>query len=287
MVPIVGVRVNIQLLAVGHCRHCERVTMVGGGLRAITFPSICALIVHPRAGPILYDTGYAGHFLNATTTLPERAYRWLTPVSLPARDELGAQLARRGVALNDIRWCVLSHFHADHIAGMRDLPAARFIASRQDVEDLRSRSRLGALVKGLLPTLLPPDFASRLQYAEALTRRPPAAGWEVLGEGFDLFGDDSVRAVLLPGHAPGHLGLLLRDQQDRRVLLCADAAWSRRAWQELRLPSLLARPLFHDWQAYKRTLHGLHQLAARHGELVILPSHCQASLDDYRRMQGT
>ena len=34
-------------------------------------------------------------------------------------------------------------------------------------------------------------------------------------------------------------------------------------------------------------LHALHQLAARHGELVILPSHCQASLDDYRRMQGT
>jgi hypothetical protein len=56
-----------------------------------------------------------------------------------------------------------------------------------------------------------------------------------------------------------------------------------RSW----LPSFLARPLFHDWQAYKRTLHALHQLAARHSELVILPSHCQASLDDYCRMQGT
>jgi glyoxylase-like metal-dependent hydrolase (beta-lactamase superfamily II) len=286
MLLIVNVRVNLQLLAVGHCRHCERVTMVGGGMRIITFPSICALIVHPREGAILYDTGYADHFLNATARLPERAYRWLTPVTLPAQDRLGVQLARLGVALGDIRWCVLSHLHADHIAGVRDLPAARFIASRQDVADLRSRSRLGGLLKGLLPKLLPPDFDSRLQYAEALPQRAPAAGWEALGDGFDLFGDDSVLAVPLAGHTPGHLGLLLRDQQDRRVLLCADAAWSRRAWQEQRLPSLLARPLVHDWQAYQRTLHTLHELAARHSELAILPSHCQASLDEYHRMRG-
>ena len=286
MVTIVNARVNLQLLAVGHCRHCERVTMVGGGLRIITFPSICALIVHPRAGALLYDTGYADHFLDATAALPERAYRWLTPVTLPAQERLSVQLARHGVAPQDIRWCVLSHFHADHIAGARDLPAARFIASRQDVADLRSRSRLGGLLKGLLPMLLPPDFDARLQYAEALPRRPPATGWESLGDGFDLFGDDSVLAVRLPGHAPGHLGLLLRDQQDRRVLLCADAAWSRRAWQEQRPPSLLARPLLHDWQAYRRTLQTLQQLAARHAELLILPSHCQASLDDYRRLQG-
>jgi glyoxylase-like metal-dependent hydrolase (beta-lactamase superfamily II) len=287
MLPIVNARVNIQLLAVGHCRHCERVTMVGGALRAITFPSICALIVHPRAGSILYDTGYADHFRNATATWPERAYRWVTPVSLPAQDRLGTQLARRGVALKDIRWCVVSHFHADHIAGLRDLPAARFIASRRDVADLRSRSRLSALMKGLLPTLLPPDFDLRLQFAEALPRRALPDGWEALGDGYDLFGDASVLAVQLPGHAPGHLGLLLRDSQDRQVLLCADAAWSRRAWQEQRLPSRLARPLLHDWQAYRRTLHTLQQLAARHSELVILPSHCQASLDDYRRPQGT
>jgi glyoxylase-like metal-dependent hydrolase (beta-lactamase superfamily II) len=286
MVTIVNARVNLKLLAVGHCRHCERVTLVGGGLRAVTFPSICALIVHPRAGAILYDTGYAEHFLDATARLPERAYRWLTPMSLPAQDRLSVQLARRGVRLGDIRWCVLSHFHADHIAGLRDLPQARFIASRRDVDDLRSRSRLGGLLRGLLPALLPPDFDARLQFAETFPRRPPMAGWEALGDGFALFGDDSVRAVRLPGHAPGHLGLLLRDEQDRQVLLCADAAWSRRAWQEQRLPSVLARPLLHDWQAYRNTLFTLQNLAARHTELAILPSHCQASLDDYQRLQA-
>ena len=154
--------------------------MVGGKLQAITFPSICALIVHPRAGAILYDTGYAEHFLTATATLPERAYRWLAPVSLPAQERLSAQLAHHGLTLEDIRWCVLSHFHADHIAGMRDLPRARFIASRQDVEDLRSRSRLGGLLKGLLPTLLPPDFDSRLQYAPPPARDRLGGTWRGL-----------------------------------------------------------------------------------------------------------
>jgi glyoxylase-like metal-dependent hydrolase (beta-lactamase superfamily II) len=96
-------------------------------------------------------------------------------------------------------------------------------------------------------------------------------------------GDGSLLAVSLPGHAPGHLGLVLRDERDQQILLCGDASWSRRAWQEQRLPSVLARPLIDDWGAYRTTLGHLQTLATRHSELVILPSHCEASLNDYAR----
>jgi glyoxylase-like metal-dependent hydrolase (beta-lactamase superfamily II) len=277
------VHVDIKLFEVGHCRHCERVTLAGGGWHAITFPSLAVLIVHPREGTILYDTGYADHFMSATARLPERAYRWATPVTLPAAAQLGAQLAEHGLSLGDIRYCVISHFHADHIAGLRDLPNARFIASARDFEHVRSQSRLGGLFKGILPALLPSDFEARLQLAEQLPRRTPGSGWEELGEGWDLFGDGSVLALRLPGHAPGHLGLLLRDAQDRQILLCADAAWSHRAWRDQRLPSVIARPFIHDWTAYRTTLQHLRSLAARHPGLVILPSHCQESLRAYRQ----
>jgi glyoxylase-like metal-dependent hydrolase (beta-lactamase superfamily II) len=280
-------RLDIRLMAVGHCRHCERVTIVGGALRAITFPSICALIVHPQHGAILYDTGYAEHFLTATATLPERAYRWVTPVTLPPAAALGAQLAGFGLSVFDIRHCVISHFHADHIAGLRDLVNARFVASRLDVDDLHSRSRrpLRGLTRGLLPALLPPDFGSRLQIAESFPVRSPGSGWDELGDGYDLFGDGSLLALRLPGHAPGHLGLLLHDTDDRRVLLCADAVWSQSAWQDQRLPSRLAKGLIHDWTAYKATIRHLQALALRHRELIILPSHCEASLAAYRQMR--
>jgi len=271
------------LLAVGSCRHIERVTLAGGQLRAITFPSICALIEHPREGPVLYDTGYAEHFLSATDRLPDRLYRWVTPLTLSPEDQLSAQLGRRGLRLRDIRYCIISHFHADHIAGLRDLTAARFIASQRDVEALRRSHGLSRLLRGLLPVLLPVDFGARLRFAEAAASCSPGAGWEMFDAAYDLFGDGSILALRLPGHAPGHLGLVLRDEHDRQILLCADACWSRRAWQEQRLPSMLARPLMHDWPAYRATLARLQVLAGRHPELVVLPSHCEASLRSFGR----
>jgi glyoxylase-like metal-dependent hydrolase (beta-lactamase superfamily II) len=275
--------VRLRLFEVGHCRHLECISLSGGAWRAITFPSITALIVHPREGAVLYDTGYADHFMDATAGLPERLYRWLTPVTLPAAQRLGAQLERAGLTASDIRYCVISHFHADHIAGLRDLDKALFIASRRDVEQLYGCSRLGGLLKGLLPALLPPDFDSRLRVVESYPVRPARAGWSGLGEAHDLFGDGSILALRLPGHAPGHLGLLLRDAEDRPILLCADACWSRRAWQEQRLPSPLARSVIHDWNAYKATLSQLQALARRERELIILPSHCAESLRAYSR----
>jgi glyoxylase-like metal-dependent hydrolase (beta-lactamase superfamily II) len=272
---------ELKLFEVGFCRHLERISIAAGAWRVVAFPSISALIVHPREGAILYDTGYADHFIDATAGLPERLYRWLTPPTLPAAQRLSAHLARCGLAFSDIRYCVISHFHADHIAGLRDLDRAAFIASRRDVEHFYRCSRFGGLIQGLLPALLPPDFDSRLRMAESYPARSAGADWAGLGAAHDLFGDGSVLAIRLPGHAPGHLGLLLRDADDRPVLLCADAAWSRRAWQQQRLPSLLARLAIHDWNAYKATLSQLQALSLRDKNLIILPSHCAESLRDY------
>jgi len=78
------------------------------------------------------------------------------------------------------------------------------------------------------------------------------------------------------------MGLLLQDRCGRDVFLCADACWSREAFRELRMPSLLARPLMHDWRAYRHTITQLHTLAEHHAELIILPSHCEQSLAAYQ-----
>jgi len=275
-------RLSVSLLSVGHCRHCERVTLSGGSLHPVSFPSICALIVHPQEGAFLYDTGYADRFFSSTNPFPERVYRWLTPVNLPAEERLGAQLSALGIWLEDIRACLISHFHADHIAGLRDLKNARFIALRADVEKLDTGKRLCSLMNGFLPALLPEDFSRRLSHADTMPRQHMGLAWAGLGDGFDLLGDGSLLAVPLPGHAPGQMGLRFRDELDREVLLCADACWSRAAWQELRYPSSLVRPVTHNWALYRQTLNRLHELGTRHPELFIVPSHCATSLSLYR-----
>lgn len=275
-------RLSVELLSVGQCRHCERMARAGGSWRSVAFPSICALILHPTQGAVLYDTGYAEHFRAATEPFPERLYRWLTPVQLPEGERLQAQLAARGLCPRDIRWCLISHFHADHIAGLRDLPRARFLAMREDFEQLRRSSRLGGLRRGLLPALLPPDFEARLGFAEDRPLRRLAGPWAAFGQGHDLFGDGSLLALPLPGHAPRQMGLRLRDTQDRELLLCADACWSREAWQHQELPAWPARAVLHDWAAYRHTLQRLQALARSAPELHVLPSHCPRSLHAYR-----
>jgi len=94
--------VTVHWLKVGHCRHPEWITLRGGRWRAAQFPSLTALIIHPSLGPVLYDTGYADHFHEETRVFPNKLYRWVTPVSLPAEERLDAQLSRLGVRMSDV-----------------------------------------------------------------------------------------------------------------------------------------------------------------------------------------
>jgi glyoxylase-like metal-dependent hydrolase (beta-lactamase superfamily II) len=105
--------------------------------------------------------------------------------------------------------------------------------------------------------------------------------WDLLGRGHDLLGDGSLIGVPLPGHSPGHMGLLLRDHEQRDVLLAADSSWSSHAVTGNLMPSRLVWPIFENWKAYRHTLQLLHRTVSAHRELVVLPSHCEAGLSGY------
>jgi glyoxylase-like metal-dependent hydrolase (beta-lactamase superfamily II) len=267
-------RVGLDLLRVGHCHHPEWMALRGGRLRPVEFPAYCALVRHPTTGPILFDTGYAERFTDATARLPGRIYRWITPVHLKPEERLGPQLRAHGVEPEDVRLVVVSHLHADHVSGLRDLPRARFVLLRAEADSTCGLRSWRALRRGFLPALLPQDFLARATFADHAPCVDLGAAFAPFDRGFDLLGDGSLVAVPLPGHTPGQLGLLLRTEKDRPVLLAGDAAWSTRAWREDRPPAPPVRLLMHDWAAYRRTLRALPQLVARQPDLLIVPSHC-------------
>jgi glyoxylase-like metal-dependent hydrolase (beta-lactamase superfamily II) len=267
-------RVRVDLLRVGHCRHPEWMALRGGRLGAVDFPAYCALVRHPTEGPILFDTGYAERFTEATAAFPGRIYRWITPVRLAAGERLGVQLQRLGVAPEEVRTVVVSHLHADHVSGLRDLPRARFVLLRAEADSTCGLRSWRALRRGFLPALLPDDFQARASWADAAPSVALGDGFAPFARGFDLIGDGSLLGVPLPGHTPGQLGLLLRREDGRPVLLAGDAAWSTRAWREGRPPAPPVRLLMHDWATYLRTLHALPELARRQPDLLVVPSHC-------------
>ena len=280
-------RVALTVLRVGHCTHPECLAIRGGAWRTGTFPALVGLIRHPDAGALLFDTGYSAHFLRATDGLPERLYRWTTPVTLPERECLQSQLARHGLALHEIRGVFASHLHADHIAGLRDLPRARIWCADAARRFARDSGRIARLRRATLTALLPEDFDTRAIAIETLSPTPLPHAWRALGDGFDLLGDGSLRAVPLPGHARGHHGLLLRHEDDREYLLAGDATWRidggrDGSGRDARASAWPVRLLADDWAAQHATLRRLRRAIDAIGDGgCVLPSHCA---DSYARL---
>jgi glyoxylase-like metal-dependent hydrolase (beta-lactamase superfamily II) len=276
-------RVALHRLRVGACRHLECMAARGGRWTPVEFPALCGLIRHPTRGWLLYDTGYAGHFFSATDTWPERLYRAVLPVELPAAEILSVQLARFGLTPADIGTVIVSHYHGDHIAGLRDFPHARFVALRADTEHFAALAgkRWRATLGGHLPGLLPDDYHARVDAADACPRRDLPTWLAPFDTGFDLFGDGSLLGVPLPGHSLGQLGLFIPDADGRPAFLVADACWSLPALRAGRMPSRLALFINAERRRYAHTFNGLAGIARREPGVALLPSHCPAAWREY------
>ena len=267
-----AIRVKFDLLKVGHCQHPECIALRGGGLRAVDFPALVGLIEHPQRGLILYDTGYSRHFREATRRFPECLYRIITPVTLPPGEELLAQLESRDIRASDIGTILISHFHADHVAGLRDFPRARFIATRAERAQCETKGRMGRLRRAYLRALIPDDVEERLQYAENIpqVRLPPA--WSPFESANDLFGDGSMLGINLPGHTASQLGVAFHAEEP--VFLIGDACWKIEGLIRDKKPSRLAYALFDNGATYDATFAKLRALHLSAEAPHIVPSHC-------------
>ncbi len=271
-----SIGLELRLFSAGYCLHPECLTLRGGTLRAVPFPAGFALISHPQHGLILYDTGYSSRFLEETNRFPARLYRMVTPVTFSERDSAIEQLNRMGISAKDIGYVVLSHFHADHTAGLRDFPYARLLYKREAYEAVKHLGPLASVKAAHLPGLLPDDLEGRSLYIEESASCKLPASFP-FAEGYDLFGDGSLIAVDIPGHAAGQIGLFLGTSSGA-YFLCADAVWSSRAYRERRLPHPAARMIMPDYGKYKDTFERLCRLHRQFPHIRIVPSHCSEAL---------
>ena len=266
--------VHCHVLDTGYCDAMESLVIRGGAWRHVALHSIVAVIEHPTHGWLLWDTGYAPRMFDATTQWPYSLYRRATPLHICHDLAVVNQLARFGLVPGDIRRVLLSHFHADHLAGLCDFPTAEVIAHRAAFEHVVACTGMSALRRAFLPALLPDDFASR---ATLLTE---FAGPTIsqFGPTHDLFEDGSLLLVPLPGHARGQLGLLAHTDRGQ-VLFAADSCWLTRSIRERRPPSRLTNVVADSPNSLRATLWRLHAFAAEHPEVRIVPSHCPEAFE--------
>lgn len=271
---------SLELLKVGHCRHPEAIVVRGGLWRIRSYPAIVGLFHHPQKGYILFDTGYAKRFQKSTNPFPERLYRLLTPVYLSEAEELLHQLSQRGIAAEDIKYIFISHFHADHIAGLLDFPAAQFICSEDALKFALHQTRLKGLMKGYLPTLIPADIASRTIFIEECKHTASGLKHNSFEAGYDIFSDGSHIAISLPGHAQGHYGLLT-SHDNMLYFLVGDACWTSESLKNATKPLAIANIIMSCTEQYNITIESLSQLHSSMSNISIIPSHCQQAYKKY------
>ncbi|GHA83199.1 N-acyl homoserine lactonase family protein [Cognatilysobacter bugurensis] len=122
------------------------------------------------------------------------------------------QLARIGVKPGDVDYVGVSHHHADHTGQLASFPGATLVIGQGDWDVMRASD--------------PPAGMDAKDFA---ARRAPFKPWISGGkvetltrDRHDVFGDGRVLMINLPGHTPGHHGLLVKLDKKGSVLLTGD-----------------------------------------------------------------
>lgn len=280
-------RVGFRWLERGSTRHPEVMTLSGGSFCPVDFPALVGVITHPTRGLFLFDTGYDPAFEEATQPFPERLYRWTTPVEIGAELEWQAWLQTHGIDVAQISGTIISHFHGDHVAGMRRLADKPVYCAKAGLDALRRPGRFRGVRQGLLSALVPQHVDATARFFEDAPERALPSAFAPFEDGRDILGDGSLLALELPGHCPGHWGLALMSETGQPVLLAADAVWSGKAIKERRPPPRITTALLGETHSYRATLDQLHRASENNAELAILPSHCAQSARAFRDDDAT
>ena len=229
------------------------------GGKALRAPLLWFAVRHPTAGVILIDTGLHPDALRDLRgdygLRMSLLFRGLRPAG--SFDE---QLAELEIEPDDVELVVMTHLHVDHTSGMRLLPNAEFVCSREEWAAATGRSAAG---NGYVAGHLPP--VSRMRLVDFDAEGEPQGPFT---RTIDLLGDGSVRLLFTPGHTRGHLSLLLRVPGAGQVLVIGDAVYTLRSLEEEALPLRTAGD-----SHYLRSLREIKAFAEEEPEAVLVPTH--------------
>ena len=228
----------------------------------ITLPVFTYLIEHPK-GLILVDTGLCREISPAgvydpkavAAIFPPRMAALLHPF-VPSGMAIHEQLSSLGIQPQDLDYVLLTHLDVDHVSGLRHVQQAKHIVLPEYEYYWSCRT----VYRPRQPQELWIQYPMERPYYRGSPLGPNH--WVI-----DLFEDESLQLVNVPGHTEGQAAIVIRNGA-RFALLTADAAFSRRNWQEMIVPGFgFARGF------QQKSLRWIADMAADPGCAVVLSSH--------------
>jgi glyoxylase-like metal-dependent hydrolase (beta-lactamase superfamily II) len=203
------------------------------------------LIRHSSAGIILVGTGLSTEKTKRKENILDTFLPYAFKYRLKRKEDIVTQLARAGVAADEIKWILLPYLDVDTAGMLEAFPAAAVVASRAEWEYRKSIENQTSYPKFLSPSAL----EGRLKVELADVGLAPAFG--SFENGLDFFGDGSVYLVALPGRTPGNIGVWA-NLDEGPVLLTGGAAYVVDNYLDRALP---VKGKLTDLEDYWRSLH--------------------------------
>jgi glyoxylase-like metal-dependent hydrolase (beta-lactamase superfamily II) len=230
--------------------HVENIKMNQGLGEEYEIPVPWFLIEHPN-GLVVIDGG------NAAECATDAKGHWgdISDVYWPVMEPEQAcvpALQKAGFDPADVVYVLQSHLHLDHtgaLAAIDQFPNAQVIATRNEYE-----------------YAFAPDWFATGGYIQKDFNKPgvPWALLEGTEDGYDVFGDGTIRCWRTPGHSPGHQSFEVTLPHTGAMLLTVDAAYTMDHWEEKALPGFLASVV-----DTVRSVRKLHRIAHRSHATVV------------------
>ncbi|MEX3008700.1 N-acyl homoserine lactonase family protein [Hoeflea sp. TYP-13] len=222
-------------------------------------------LIDHRDGPILFDTGidpaivtnpgYISQWIGRF--LLQRIFRW----HITEEDRLDHCLKRLSIDPKNIKTAVISHLHFDHVGGISHIPQADILVSEQEWVQLSEprperewilREHIKIPGAKWRPIRFQPSFD------------PLFADFEGT---FDVAGDGSMLLLPTPGHTPGSLSMLIRQDGWKPILLVGDVTYEAQLLERNQFPGT------GDVVALRKTYNKIRRLCKSLPGLVVVPSH--------------
>ncbi len=182
-----------------------------------------AFLIKHHDGWVLFDTGIDPRVMSDKVYIKQAIGRFLLPrifhFDLTDNDRIDHVLASAGVPASEIKTVIISHLHFDHVGGIAQVPQADLLVSAREW--------------GILSEPHPEQEWILREHIEI-----PGAKWrqitfepsdDPLFEDFegvhDVTGDGSMILLPTPGHTPGSMSLLLRQEGWDPILLVGDLTY--------------------------------------------------------------
>lgn len=226
-------------------------------------------VIEHEQGLVLFDTGQDRDSVTDPHYFPKgltgHLYARLARFAIRPGETLTERLRGIGYEPGQVRTVVLSHLHQDHIGGLGELGDAEIVVSAKEWAGLDKQC---AEVKGLLPRHIK---LPGLRWTQVILHPVDDPSIAPFRAAHDLFGDGSMLLLPTPGHTPGSLSLLLRQEGMAPMLFVGDLTYDLEKLTAGRVPGVgERRALLESTQAVK-TLNDIYP------DLVILAAHDPAS----------